>query len=150
VGTAMHSLVPLLECFSEQGGQAREQGLYQWLGHLPDGRDRVVVYADLLAILPRQCRWMAAAELLPGALVEAVTEPAATFRLGRCAAVLEHDLAHSPFGSDAALIGQAAHVFQDLADQAASIDGTVLDRSDRTRSELLTLAKVPVWPPATS
>ncbi|MFN2494640.1 MAG: hypothetical protein ABR608_01855 [Pseudonocardiaceae bacterium] len=148
VGAAMHSLVPLLENLGEQPGLAPEQGLYQVLGRLPDGRDRVVVYTDLLQILPRQCAWQAAAELLPGALVEAVTEPAASTRLARCAEALEHDLAHSPFGSDAALIGQAAHVFQDLADQAASLDGTVLVRSDRTRSELLTLAKAHVWSPA--
>jgi hypothetical protein len=150
VGAAMHSLVPLLENLGKQREPARVQGLYQVLGHLPDGRDRVVVYADLLQILPRQCTWQAAAELVPGALIEAVTEPAASTHLARCAEVLEHDLARSPFGSDAALIGQAVHVFQDLAEQVASLDGSVLVRSDRTRSELLTLAKAQVWRPATT
>lgn len=149
VDAAMHSLVPLLESLGGQRGPAREQGLYQVLGHLPDGRDRVVVYTDLLQLLPWPYTWQAAAELLPGALVEAVTEPAATIRLARCAEALEHDLTRSPFGSDAALIGQAAHVFLDLAEQAASLDGTVRVRSDRARSELLILAKAPVWLPAT-
>ncbi len=150
VGAAMHSLVPLLENLGEQREPVREQGLYQVLGHLPDGRDRVVVYADLLQILPRQCTWQAAAELVPGALVEALTEPAASTHLAHCAEELEHDLARSPFGSDAALIGQAVHVFQDLAEQVASLDGSVRARSDRTRSELLTLAKAQVWRPATT
>ena len=150
VGAAMHSLVPLLTRLDEQAAWPRKQGLYQVLGHLPDGRDRVVVYTDLLQILPRQYTWQAAAELMPGALVEAVTEPAATSRLARCAKALEHDLARSPFSSDAALIGQVAHVFQDLADQAAWLDGTVQARSDRTRSELLTLAKSQVWLPVTA
>jgi len=149
VGAAMQSLVPLLKSLGEQPGPAREQGLYQVLAHLPDGRDRVVVYTDLLQLLPRQHTWQAATELLPGALVVAVTEPEATTHLARWAEALEHDLARSPFGSDAALIGQAVHVFQDLADQAASLDGTVRARSDRTRSELLTLAKAHVWRPLT-
>lgn len=148
VGAAMNALVPLLKGLGEQPGLAREQGLCQVLGHLPDGRDRVVVYTDLLRILPRQCTWQAAAdELLPGALVVVVTEPEATTRLASCAALLEHDLVRSPFGSDAALIGQAAHIFQHLADQIACLDDTVRDRSDQTRSELLTLAKAQVWTP---
>jgi len=150
VGAAMHSLVPLLENLSKRPDLACGLGLCQVLSHLPDGRDRVVVYTDLLQILPRQCTWQAEAELVPGALVGAVTEPTATTHLARCAEALEHDLAHSPFGSDAALIGQAAHVFQDLAEQVASLDGSVRARSDRTRSELLTLAKAQVWRPVTA
>ncbi|MGH3898147.1 MAG: hypothetical protein ACRDTA_07805 [Pseudonocardiaceae bacterium] len=150
VGAAMHSLVPLLKNLSGRSGLACERGLYQMLGHLPDGRDRVIVYADLLQILPRQCTWQAEAELVPGALVEAVTEPTATTCLTHSAKALEYDLARSPFGSDAALIGQAVHVFQDLAEQVASLDGSVRARSDRTRSELLTLAKAQIWRPVTA
>lgn len=149
VSAAMHSLVPLLENLSKRSELAYELGLYQVLGHLPDGRDRVVVYTDLLQILPRQCVWQTEVELVPGALVEAVTEPTATTCLARCAKALERDLARSPFGSEAALIGQAAHVFQDLAEQVASLDSSVRSRSDRTRSELLTLAKAQVWRPVT-
>lgn len=150
VGAAMDALVPLLKNHCEQSEMACEQGLYQVLSHLPDGRDRVAVYTDLLQILPRQYTWRAGTELVPGAMVVAVTEPEATTHLAQSAQALEYDLVRSPFGSDAALIGQAAHVFQELADQAASLDGTVLDRSDRTRSELLTLAKARVWLPVSA
>ena len=84
-------------------------------GELPDGRDHAVVYADLLHVVPAQLHWLSAGELLPGALVEVVAEPAVSVHLRRCARTLEADLVHSPFGSDAALIGQVAHVFQELA-----------------------------------
>lgn len=150
VGAAMRSLVPLLENLGGRSNLAHRPGLCHVRGHLPDGRDRVVVYTDLLQILPQQYTWQEGAELLPGALVEAVTEPTTTTRLTSCARALEHDLARSPFGSDAALIGQAAHVFQDLAEQAARLDGSVMSRSDNTRSELLTLAKAQVWRPVTA
>lgn len=146
VGVAMHSLVPLLESLGDRQLPAPEQGLCRVLGRLPDGRDRVLVYTDLLQILPRQYLWQPAAELMPGALIEAVTEPLATTRLTRCAEALEHDLVRSPFSSDAALIGQVAHIFQILAEQATPLDGTVQARSDRTRTELLALAKAPGWP----
>ncbi|HEX2297771.1 MAG TPA: hypothetical protein VHH34_04500 [Pseudonocardiaceae bacterium] len=149
VAAAMHSLVPLLESLGGQQRPAQEQGLCRVLGHLPDGRDRVQVYTDLLQILPRQYLWQPAAELVPGALVEAVTEPQATSCLARCAEALERDLLRSPFRSDAALIGQVAHIFQILAEQATPLDGTVQDRSDRTRSELLMLAKAHGWPSLT-
>ncbi|MGH3915181.1 MAG: hypothetical protein ACRDTC_17510 [Pseudonocardiaceae bacterium] len=148
VDAAMHSLVPLLKCFDEQPDLTWERGLCQVLSHLPDGRDRLVVYTDLLQVLPRQCTWQPVADdPLPGVLAVVLTEPEATTRLARCAATLERDLVRSPFSSDAALIGQAAHVFQHLADQVADLDGTVRDRSDDTRSELLTLAKARVWTP---
>ncbi|MGQ0778151.1 MAG: hypothetical protein ACT4NY_27690 [Pseudonocardiales bacterium] len=148
VGAAMNSLIPLLKSHGEQPDPAREQGLCQLLGHLPDGRDRMVVYADLLKILPRQCPWQIAADdLLPEVLAVVVAEPETTTHLARCAAALERDLLRSPFTSDAALIGQAAHVFQHLADQVASLDGTVLKRSNEARSELMTLAKARVWTP---
>ncbi|MGH3929143.1 MAG: hypothetical protein ACRDTF_04115, partial [Pseudonocardiaceae bacterium] len=149
VGVAMHSLVPLLQSLGEQPGLVREQGLCQVLGHLPDGRDRVVVYTDLLAqIPPRQyTRQPPTDDLIPGALAVVVTEPEATTRLARCAATLEHDLLRSPFTSDAALIGQTAHVFQRLADQVADLDDTVRNRSDGTLRELFTLATARVWTP---
>jgi hypothetical protein len=76
-----------------------------------------------------------------------VVEPAASVHLRRCARALEADLAHSPFGSDTALIGQVAHVFQELAEEHSVLDGSVVSRADEARSELLRLAKAPVWPP---
>ncbi|MGH3937493.1 MAG: hypothetical protein ACRDTG_02490 [Pseudonocardiaceae bacterium] len=151
VGAAMHALVPLLKSLDEQPGAAQEQGLYQVLGHLPDGRDRVAVYSDLLRILPQQWRiWQDTTELLPGALAVVVAEPEAANHLAHCAATLESDLVRSPFSSDAALIGQVAHVFQHLADQVASLDGTVRVRSDQTRGELVKLAKAHVWTPGST
>lgn len=146
VGAAMQALVPLVSSLGKAGGGARPDGLYQMLGRLPDGRDRVVVYADLLALLPGQFTWQFAGERLPGALVEALTDPNASSHLRWCARALEHDLVHSPFGSESALIGQAAHVFQELAEWGAGFDDSVLARGDRTRSELLTLARAAVWP----
>ena len=122
--------------------------LFQTVGRLPDGRDHAVVYADLLHVVPAQLHWLSAGELLPGALVEVVAEPAVSVHLRRCARTLEADLVHSPFGSDTALIGQVAHVFQELAEENAGLDGTVVARTDEARSELLRLAKAPIWPPA--
>jgi hypothetical protein len=77
-----------------------------------------------------------------------VAEPAVSLHLRQCARTLESDLVHSPFGSDTALIGQVAHVFQELAEEHAGLDDTVVSRTDETRSELLRLAKAPIWPPA--
>jgi hypothetical protein len=37
-----------------------------------------------------------------------------------------------------------AHVFQDLAVKEAGLDRSVVERADRTRAELLSLAGVPV------
>jgi hypothetical protein len=143
VEAALGALVPLLKTLGEENCCPARQGLYQVLGHLPDGRDRIVVYCDLLQILPRQLKWQAGPELLPGALVEAMAEHDTSTHLRWCATALERDLVHSPFGSDSALIGQTAHVFQELAERGADLDGSVRSRSDRTRSELLTLATTP-------
>lgn len=151
VGGAMHALVPLLKSLDEQPGPTQEQGLYQVLGHLPDGRDRVAVYSDLLRILPQQwCTWQDTTELLPGALAVVVAEPEVATHLAHCAATLESDLVRSPFSSDAALIGQVAHVFQYLADQVVSLDGTVRVRSEKARCELVELAKAHVWTPGST
>jgi hypothetical protein len=98
--------------------------------------------------VPAQLRCHPAGELLPGALVEVVAEPAVSVHLRQCARTLEADLVHSPFGSDTALIGQVAHVFQELAEEHAGLDDTVVSRTDEARSELLRLAKAPIWPPA--
>lgn len=143
---AMDALDPLLRALGTGPRRTPVQDLHQMLGHLPDGRDHAVVYADLLQILPAQFRWHSQGEPLPGALVEVVTEPAVSDQLSRWARTLESDLVGSPFRSDTALIGQAAHVFQELAEQGAGLDDGVLTRGDQTRSELLTLAKAPVWP----
>jgi hypothetical protein len=111
---------------------------------MPHDRLRLVVYTDLLDLLPRQLDVALTGQVLPGALVEAVAGTAASDHLRACAAAIETDLVHSPFRSDSALIGQVVHVFQDLAVREADVDGSVVDRAERTRIELLSLAGVPV------
>jgi hypothetical protein len=145
----LHTLEPLLLTLGHRQAQPGVHDLFETVGRLPDGRDHAVVYADLLHVVPAHLQWYPRGEPLPGALVEVVAEPAVSVHLRRCARALEADLAHSPFGSDTALIGQAAHVFQGLAEEHASLDGSVVSRTDEARSELLRLAKAPVWPPAT-
>jgi hypothetical protein len=147
-GAALQALEPLLRALGAGHAHPQMHDLFQTLGRLPDGRDHAVVYSDLLHVVPAQLQWHPAGELLPGALVEVVAEPAVSVHLRRCARTLEADLVHSPFGSDTALIGQVAHVFQELAEQHAGLDGSVVTRTDEARSELLRLAKAPIWPPA--
>jgi hypothetical protein len=145
-GAALHALEPLLRTLGAGHAHPYIHDLFQTVGRLPDGRDHAVVYADLLNVVPAQLQWFSTGELLPGALVEVVAEPAVSLHLRQCARTLESDLVHSPFGSDTALIGQVAHVFQELAEEHAGLDDTVVSRTDEARSELLQLAKAPVWP----
>jgi hypothetical protein len=145
---ALRGLQPLLRTLGAGHAHPHMHDLFQTLSRRPDGRDRAVVYSDLLHVVPAQLQWYPTGELLPGTLVEVVAEPAASVHLRRCARTLEADLVHSPFGSDTALIGQVAHVFQELAEEHAGIDRTVVSRTDEARSELLRLAKAPIWPPA--
>jgi hypothetical protein len=147
-GAALHALEPLLRTLGAGHAHPYIHDLFQTLGRLPDGRDHAIVYADLLKVVPAQLQWFSTGDLLPGALVEVVAEPAVSLHLRQCARTLESDLVHSPFGSDTALIGQVAHVFQELAEEHAGLDDTVVSRTDETRSELLRLAKAPIWPPA--
>ena len=137
---AMRSLVPLLTNIGRDDGD-RQHGLYEVLADLPGGREHIVVYSDLLQLLPRQFGWQAAAERLPGALTEAVTESATSSHLKLCANMLEQDLLRSPYGSEPALIGSAVHVFHQLAEKGAGFDDSIRSRSDRTCCELLSLAK---------
>jgi hypothetical protein len=148
LSAALHGLEPLIRSLGSGHARAPVRDLVHTMGRLPDGLDRAVVYSDLLHVLPAQLRCYPQGEPLPGALVEVVAEPAVTLHLRHCARTLEADLVHSPFSSDTALIGQVAHVFQELAEEHAGLDGTVVHRADRARSELLQLAKAAVWPPA--
>lgn len=145
---ALRALEPLVRSLWSGHARAPVRDLLRPMGRLPDGSDHAVVYSDLLHVLPTQLCWHSRGEPLPGALVEVVAEPAVTLHLRHSARALEADLAGSPFGSDTALIGQAAHVFQELAEEHAGLDGTVVHRADRARSELLQLAKASVWPQA--
>jgi hypothetical protein len=147
VHAAAEALVTLLRDVDRQAPAVQAggtRGLYRVLGELPDGREHVAVYADLLELLPRQYEYDPVELAVPGALVHAVADRAAAAHLQECAQTLELDLTRSPFRSDSALIGLAAHVFQDLAFKASLLDDTVQRRSERMRMELLSLADVAV------
>jgi hypothetical protein len=144
---AMGELEPMVRALGSAPDRPPVRDLLKTIRHLPDGRDVVVVYADLLPLLPAHYRWQQIGEPLPGALVELVTDHPVSQHLSRCANALEVDLAQSPYGSDRALIGQAAHVFQRIAEQTAGLDRGVVVRGNQTRSELLGLAMPTVWPP---
>lgn len=119
--------------------------LYQVLDDdLPHGLRRIAVYSDLLHLLPRSHHIEPDKQILPGALVEAVADDAASRDLHRFAATIQRDLVRSPFRSDSALIGQVVHVFEDLAATEATLDDSVVERGERTRVELLKLAGVPI------
>jgi nicotinamide mononucleotide (NMN) deamidase PncC len=118
--------------------------LFRFLGHLPDGRNRIEVYSDLLQIVPRQYEWQPKSEVVPGALIEAVADSPAASHLQRCATDLEAGLVQMPFQSESALIGLAAHMFQDFAARAAVFDEGVVLRSNQARAKLLGLADVKV------
>jgi hypothetical protein len=136
----LEELVPLLENIGRDGQPGPR--LYQELEDLPSGCKRVVVYTDLLELLPQQFRYQAEGCRLPGALTEAFTAPDTTVQLRTHASWLEQDLVRSPYGSDRALIGSAVHMLQQIAEQGASDDTSLKTRSDTRCSELLRLARV--------
>ena len=143
-GAAMAALEPLVRGLASPDGSARWDDLYRTLGRSSDG-DHVVVYTDLLALLPREVRYDRCGEPLPGGLVEVVGDHAAADRLRHCAVTLESDLRMGDIHSEAGLIGQAAQVFQLLADEVPDDDG-IRSRGDAARSELNMLAMAPMWP----
>ena len=132
------ALNPLLENIGRDGKPAPR--LYQELADLPAGRKHVVVYTDLLEVLPRHFRYRAENSRLSGALTEAVTDPETTVQLRMHASRLEQDLVRSPYGSDRALIGSAIQLLHQIAEQGASDDGSLMTRSDARCSELYRLA----------
>ncbi len=118
--------------------------LYRFVEHLPDGWNRLVVYRDLLELLPRQLEYRRQQEPLPGVLVEAVADSRTSDHLSRIAGQLKDALDRSPFKSESALIGEAAHVFNDVAvHTAADTDASVIRRSDQMRRQLLSLVDAP-------
>jgi hypothetical protein len=146
VQRASDEVVSLLRWTARRRAMAEDDApeLFRFLGHLPDGGNRIAVFPDLLTIVPGQCRLEQEDELVPGVLVQAVADSTATSHLERCAGVLATDLVHAPFGSDSALIGLTAHVFRDLADELSPLDAGVLSRSNQARLRLLSLADVRV------
>lgn len=136
------ALVPLLENVGRDGGRSPE--LYEELAELPSGRKHIVVFTDLLELLPDQLRYRAEGTRLPGTLTEAVTEPDTTAQLRANAIQLEQDLVLSPYPSDRALIGSAVHTLQWLTEREARVDRSLRDRSDARCAQLLHLATVSV------
>jgi len=134
------ALVPLLQNVGRDGGST--PALYQELADLPSGRTQVVVFTDLLELLPEKFRYRAEATWLPGTLTEAVTEPDTTAQLRANATWLEQDLVRSPYPSDRALIGSVVHTLQSLTEREARLDSSLRDRSDARCSHLLRLAAV--------
>jgi len=150
VERASHQVVSLLR-WLEDRPPATDAGcsrLFRFRDHLRDGWNRITVYSDLLQILPSQCEWQPQDELVPGVLVEAVADSPAVSHLQAFADALEANLVHAPWGSDSALIGITAQVFDDLAARSAQLDREVLPRCAQTRMELLTLANVRTRTPA--
>lgn len=143
-GGAMGALHPLLRRLAGATGASQVHDLYRSLHRLPDG-DHAIVYTDLLALLPRDVGYARRGEPLPGGLVELVGDHAAAGFLRHCATTLESDLRSGDIHSDAGLIGQAAQVLQQLADETRD-DGASRSRGDATRTELNVLAKTPMWP----
>jgi hypothetical protein len=143
--TASQELLPVLR-WMEGGDTAADHGeLYRVLGRLPDGRARILVYADLLQLLPRQFSLHPEEEVVPGALVDAVADAPSAEHLATCADRLRRGLLELPFGiSASALIGQAVHVIAELAEVSARMDSGVAPRAARTRADLLTLLGAPV------
>jgi hypothetical protein len=118
-------------------------GLYRVIEHLPDGLNRLVVYRDLLELLPSKMTCHHQKELLPDVVVEAVADSAASDHLAWIAGWLGDGLDQSPFDSESALIGQAAHVFNDVVHTATDMDASLILRGDQMRMQLLSLAKAP-------
>lgn len=116
--------------------------LFRFGDHLPNGWNRVTVYADLLQILPQQCEWHRQAEPVPGLIIEAVANGAAVQHLQRWAEELKANLVGAPYESDSALIGITAQVFDDFAAASRALDGEVIPRAAQARSRLLSLAGV--------
>jgi hypothetical protein len=118
--------------------------LFTTLGNLPDGRERLLVYTDLLPLIPQQYRWQAEASPIPDVLIQAIADHATSHHLQQCADVLETKLKRSPYQSPAALVGQVAHVLPELAARGGPLDATVYPRSEVTRRELLELVGAPL------
>lgn len=144
VQRASEQVVSLLRWMDDRPGSSggRSPELFRLLEHLPDGRNRIEVFSDLLTVVPRQYRLQRGDELVPGVLVQAVADSRAASHLERCASALETGLVQAPYVSDSALVGLVNQVFLDLAAEGAELDHGVLPRSVAARRELLSLFDV--------
>lgn len=138
----LDELIPVVE--RVRGDGERTPGILQELGELPSGRTHVVVYTELLELLPRHFEYQEEGSCLLGTLTEAVTEPDTTHQLRRHAAWLARDLTQLPYGSGNALIGSATNALQQIAEMGAPDDSSLMTRFNARHEELMQLAKVPV------
>lgn len=136
---ASRQIRPLLSWLGDRCATDSSDELCRVGTKLPDGTMRVTVYADLLSLVPEQYWWRPEHDVVPGALVDVLTDHRAAQHLEDSAGWLRHDLLHSPYGSDSALIGQTMHVFQEIAEATAPLDESVYPRSEIARTSLLTL-----------
>jgi hypothetical protein len=144
VGRAAKTLVQVLRQLSQRPRTLDEHTIdfYRLVGRVPGGR-RVVVYRGLLDLLPHRATWQSG-DCQPGVLVETVTDPETSHQLENMARQLRDGLERSPFRSESALIGGAAHVLHDVAMTTATRHRDILPRSDLLRRELLELAGIQV------
>ncbi len=140
--TGLDGLIPVVEGIG--GDRAPSPGLFEELDVLPAGCRHVVVYTELLELLPRHFEYRASKSRLLGTLTEAVAAPDTADQLRSHASWLEQDLIQCPYGSDNALIGSAVHTLQQIAEYGARDDTSLIGRSDRRCSALLRLAEVTV------
>jgi hypothetical protein len=111
--------------------------LFMLLGQMPDGRSRMLVYADLLAVLPAHYSYEVAQTIWQDVLVEVIGNPATADHLRVMADRVEENLRKSPFSS--ALIAQAVHSLHELALYQTEQDSSIITRSDDMRKSLLDL-----------
>src|SRR5262249_56579182 len=99
--------------------------LFRVLDRSPDGQRRVAVYSGLLPLVPHGCRWHREAELLPGVVVEAVTDDRASRHLEDSARTLARGLTGFREARRSALLGQAAYVLEAGANPRARLGPAV-------------------------
>jgi hypothetical protein len=112
------------------------------VGYMPDGRERLLVYSDLLTVLPTGYLYNPGRTIWPDVVTEVIADTNTSNQLEKMATILENNLEKSPYWSDSALIGQTAHIIYQMALDQRDRDETVLARSDEVRRDLLSLAGV--------
>jgi len=116
------------------------------VGELPDRQIEVLVYDDLLDMLPRHLRVSRSKEVIPDLLVLAIVGADASARLEGLAARIETEIDRTKVMSDNGVLGVTAHVLADAAAEASAADETLRDRSDNVRTRILELAGASLGP----
>jgi hypothetical protein len=106
----------------------------------PDRNLEVLVYDDLLDMLPRHLRVSRSKEVIPDLLVLAIVGADASARLSSLAERIEQEIDRARVVTDSGVLGVTAHVLADAAIEASKADETIIDRSDGVRTRILELA----------